>query len=670
MVHWTKIRSILIVITLGAASTFAGLSGQTNVIDSLLLQLNKVKDDSIQIELHFKLAAAYREDEKPDLATKTCDLALWLAKKPGNSQSLPAALRKITHHFRQISQPDSMAYYAAKAARLYTMKEDWTGSASAHLDWGQAMQIKGDHLGANALFIKAGELNIQGNADSLNDRIYINIASTFSNLVDTTLELEYLRQAKRIADRYQHVRNQIIARLGLSGSMVKLQEFDSAQIQLQEAIVLTEKLEDPVLKGYIFINSANLAMNGGLIDEATDNFKKATETKGVPPFDQLRFRLFYAKHLLKIRAYNSSEKEAKTLLREAIKIGAMDLQLDAHDLLMDISENLQKYKQGLYHAKKFALLNDSLFNEGAQSEIRNLSLQFESAQKEKEIQTLRAQKAEKEIELITSKSRARNRLLLAILCLASLIGAAISFSFYKKENDAKRELLDQTNKIDKLQIQQLQNEQESLALKSMIKGEEEERQRIARDLHDGLGGLLSTLKISLGYVLPGLQDKIKDKVYQSLQIADKATVELRQIAHNLIPESLSRFGLITAIEDLTADITFHTDLEVEFQNINLVEDSIRTDKVQLYRIIQELLNNVIKHARAQTVFVQMLQRDDKLICIVEDNGVGLKDKITSRQGMGMKNIDTRLKYLKGLINIDSDSDLGVTITISIPLAHD
>jgi len=203
----------------------------------------------------------------------------------------------------------------------------------------------------------------------------------------------------------------------------------------------------------------------------------------------------------------------------------------------------------------------------------------------------------------------------------------------------------------------------------MISGQEAERGRIARDLHDGLGGLFSTVKMyfsSLGHRQPEITD---DDLYKkSVELIESAGNEVRKIAHNLMPEVLLKFGLISAVEELCKQINKGGVIKVSFQSYNMEERLASSTEIMLYRILQELLNNILKHAEATYVIVQFNRHEEKLNVIVEDNGRGFNAKSTSKgNSIGLETIKTRVNYLRGELNIDSKPGVGTTVMMEFLL---
>jgi signal transduction histidine kinase len=197
----------------------------------------------------------------------------------------------------------------------------------------------------------------------------------------------------------------------------------------------------------------------------------------------------------------------------------------------------------------------------------------------------------------------------------------------------------------------------------MVNGQEAERTRIAKDLHDGLGGLFSTVKMYFSTLEHEQQQLKENELFKkSYTMVDNAATEVRRIAHNMMPEVLLKLGLPNALQDLCNNISASRLIQVSLQ-INGMEKRLNAStEIMLYRIVQELLNNIVKHAQATEAIVQFIQSGNRLSVTVEDNGKGFNTLDTDLQKKaGLENIKSRVDYLNGSISFESTKDLGTTI---------
>jgi signal transduction histidine kinase/ligand-binding sensor domain-containing protein len=219
----------------------------------------------------------------------------------------------------------------------------------------------------------------------------------------------------------------------------------------------------------------------------------------------------------------------------------------------------------------------------------------------------------------------------------------------------------------KIKTRELELKQ-SVRMNAIIETEEKERKRIAGELHDGLGQLLSTARLNIA----GLDDNVENKdsvlLKNSLQLLDEACAEVRTISHNMMPGALIRLGLMAAVNELINKINDTEKLKIEFDT-NLEERFSETIEIALYRIVQEVLNNMVRHAEAKNIRVKMGKSKGQLEIRIVDDGKSFDvSQIANSEGLGWKNIYSRVEILNGSINVESEKGKGTSIFIFIPLS--
>lgn len=228
-------------------------------------------------------------------------------------------------------------------------------------------------------------------------------------------------------------------------------------------------------------------------------------------------------------------------------------------------------------------------------------------------------------------------------------GLVITFRDYRERN----------------QLIHLKNEFEKSRISSIIEGQELERSRIAKDLHDGVGQMLNAIKINVKSAIPdqGQSTKI-DK------LLDESIEEIKQIAENLLPSKLIDFHLPVSVKSLCAGLEEMAGIPINFTYDNEFAGLAEATRVTLYRIIQEALNNSIKHAQATIIQVTLQTQNDKLSLIIEDNGIGISVVSNQYGSHGIANMKDRVMIINGTIVIKSDPDKGTLISIEVPLTHE
>lgn len=215
-------------------------------------------------------------------------------------------------------------------------------------------------------------------------------------------------------------------------------------------------------------------------------------------------------------------------------------------------------------------------------------------------------------------------------------------------------------------------------MEATFSGQEEERRRLAGDMHDDIGTMLSVTKISLNHLERRLTDdagvspaQMSMLVQKTRAMIDETMVNVRRISRNLVPATLDRFGLIAAFEELI-DRTSDGELELTLDCPETLEKLTPTIELMLYRIAQELVNNAIKHARASKILIRVMCTDDQVQLAVVDNGQGFDlDRVMHdrERGLGLRNIESRLSVLHGQITFDVAPGRGSRIYVQVPLHY-
>ena len=323
--------------------------------------------------------------------------------------------------------------------------------------------------------------------------------------------------------------------------------------------------------------------------------------------------------------------------------------------------NLNNFEIAYENLKEYVIAIDSLRIDNLGSDMQNLEAQYKIATKEKEILSLQNEKNESALSLEKKKSQAY--LLGGIISILALLLFS-GYYFYKR----KLSKVHKKEQIREAEVQLLKQEQQNKIFSAMIEGQEKERKRLAIDLHDGLGGRLSGISMNLSKL-----DKDEPKEYPKKQLQkvmkdlNDSLTELRSVARNMMPETLVKFGLHAALKDYCSSMT-GSETKVTLQFYGTDKGININQQVTMYRVIQELINNAIKHAKATEVLVQYMREGNQVDITVEDNGIGfdksksLKEK---NSGMGLSNLQTRVAYLKGNIDFESEENEGTTVNVHI-----
>jgi signal transduction histidine kinase/Tfp pilus assembly protein PilF len=331
------------------------------------------------------------------------------------------------------------------------------------------------------------------------------------------------------------------------------------------------------------------------------------------------------------------------------------------DNLENLYGNLSDYysKTGDFKTAKSYLdsllyLKDSLSGDRLDRSMAEMQVKFDVEKKDLEIAKKKAElKTKEEEEFI------KNIILLAVFILVVLM-FAIGFLLYRKNQLEHRAKLDAEIALQK-----------ETRTKSILDAEEKERRRIAQDLHDGVGQLLSAAKLNLSNLESKLNhpsEEQRQAMQNALALVDDSVKEVRTVSHNMMPNTLIKLGLGSAVREFITKLGNAPNLKVDLEIIGLDSRLDNQTETVLYRVIQEIINNIIKHSKASHISMQLIRHETELSVMIEDNGIGFETgKMETFEGIGLKGIITRIEFLNGTVHFDSTIGRGTTVVIDVPI---
>jgi len=321
----------------------------------------------------------------------------------------------------------------------------------------------------------------------------------------------------------------------------------------------------------------------------------------------------------------------------------------------EVYKQLGNFTKAFAYKDSVGVIKDSLYQADNIRQIEFRQARYNYEKKQSEVNEL---EADKKIQQLSIRQKNTLNYFLIAGAVTLLLISLLVFRTYK-----------QKQKLHQQRIAELETQQQLTATEAVLKGEEQERTRLAKDLHDGLGGMLSGIKYSFN-TMKGNLVMTPDNAQafeRSMDMLDSSIKEMRRVAHNMMPEALVKFGLDTALKDFCADINNSGALQVSYQSIGLEHLAIdQTAAITIYRIVQELINNTMKHAAAKTAVVQVTKTGNQLTVTVEDDGKGFDTAILNQaKGIGWSNIQNRVEFLKGNLDVRSQKDKGTSVHIEI-----
>ena len=536
-----------------------------------------------------------------------------------DSTGLANALNGLGVMLMQQTKYDSAVHYLLDYLRMSQLLNDEQGLGKGYINIGLAYSKLGMYDKAEKYLLESIIINEKYNNQRYISIAYNNLGAIAYDKMDYEIALSYYQKGLEIDEKLENLAGIADRNNNIGNIYEKKNEYDKAYTHYTRALEIYKEIgkKDGLIAAY---------KNQGWIQHLKNNYTKAL--------------LIYDSCLVLADMYN--------LLYRTKEI---------YWNIFTTYEKMGNYKKAFEYLVNFYNLNDSIYNIEKEETIANLTLKYEKEKDQALILSLENENLEKDLSL---KKRTNQRNIYLFSGSGTVVVILFLFIFYRHKTRKDKIIADQ-------KIKQLEEEKKLLAARFLVEGQEEERKRIAKELHDGLGVLLSTAKMQF--------TTIKDKSPENKPLIDKATKlleqaagDVRKISHNMMPGLLTKFGLYEAVEDLLEQVD-------ETKGINAVCEIVGDTKrlpenieIMLYRIIQEIVNNTLKHAGAKNIRLQMNILPEKLSITYSDDGKGfnIEEKLESKS-IGLTSIQSRVNFLSGQVNVEAKPGEGVKYNILIPI---
>jgi two-component system NarL family sensor kinase len=635
------------------------LPAQNRKIDSLENQLTTKLEDTVRATSMMRLAIEY-EGVDTGMAAKYYRDAIAFASPKGLHHQLGRIYHNQAILFRTVGRYDAAQQCLDSAlANLQksTRFDAQLRIASVYDEFGNVARNLNDYKKAIDYRLKAIYM-----MERMNNRLnlvnaYLNLSGLYKDQGEFDKQELYaqkgLEQAKILntADALFKGYSYVAFSLNTQGNFEKCEKYiDSAREYYGDSYPGDVLISFHLIAGLTYMNLAKLDKAK---KEFSDCYVIAERYKSM--FSMLQSRL----QLSRVLALQKNFKEAEPLLLSAFEDAKKQNEASNRKIVLDYLSRLYDekgdYKKALFYYKEYSNLYDSISSEENKQFVSSLEVQYETKKKEDQIGQLQADKKIQELSI--SRKNIINYILIGSAAVLLIVSLLIYRTYSQKQ------------KLHRQRISELEMEKQLEATEAVLKGESQERTRLAKDLHDGLGGMLSGVKYSLN-TMKGNLIMTPDNAQafeRSMDMLDSSIREIRRVAHNMMPEALVKFGLDTALRDFCNDIDKSGALKVKYQSLELENAAIdQTVSITIYRIVQELLNNTIKHAGATSAIVQVSKTADVLSVTVEDDGKGFDTSILNKtEGIGWANIQNRVEFLKGKMDVNSAPDKGTSVHIEL-----
>jgi len=647
MFYFTGMRILLIIATI----LFNVLSVHAQLLkkDSLMRLLPLAKEDTNKVHLLYALSDQY-ETSEPEKAKQYVRQAGDLSRKLNFEPGIFKYNRYLAYISAYQSEYDSMLYYSEVVLELARNKKDTFNIGVSLFNIGEAYKYKSEYEKGLEYTLQAVNMLEGKGYSNIESNLYGGLQGTYLMLKQYDKAIGYGIKSVELGRKMENKGSLVSSLTNLANCYAEVKNFPEAKKNYAEAIALAQETGNKSVEAMCYEGLTDIALKekrtGDILVYAQKALALHTETGnnyGIMASNQgLSIYYLYKKD------FTLAADHAQKALKIAEEENFLEGKAEVLSTLSAIAFATNDFDMALKYGDESKKITEKIFTESVAQKDAQLRVQYETEKKDNQI---KLQKAE-----IQRKSTLNYVLIGGAAAL--LIIALLSYRNYRHKQ-----------KLQQQRIIELETEKKLAATEAVLKGEEKERTRLAKDLHDGLGGMLSGIKYSLN-TMKGNLIMTPDNAQafeRSMDMLDSSIKEMRRVAHNMMPEALVKFGLDTALKDLCNDTQQSGALEVRYQSINMEYAEVdQTTSITIYRIIQELINNVMKHAGARTAIVQVSKTNGAISITVEDDGKGFDSSLLGKgRGIGWSNIQSRVEFLKGKLDVQSAPGKGTSVHIEL-----
>ncbi len=451
---------------------------------------------------------------------------------------------------------------------------------------------------------------------------------------------------------------------GYALDYLKNNKFDSATIYYQKVLLLAKTTQNNSILAATYNNLGIVYGNKKKIDSARYYYKKAIETFKKINKKTNQFAITYniastfideQKYTQAINWFNKADSIQLKKYKNSYKKLLYKKMAETFSLKKD-------YKNAFTYLQKHQQYKDSVNAEKQKIAILDMETKYKAIEKEKENIQLKADKKQQRLFLYG---------LIGLFIFIATIGYSLYANLKRKKEviEKEKKIIAKEKELEHQKVISLVKDQEVLTMNAMIEGQENERLRLAEELHDNLGSSLATLKMHFDAFRNGLannKDTAVNLLNSTEEVLNETYQKVREMAHTNHVSVMAAHGLIPSIYDLTERIKTAKNIAIEITHYGFENPIDSSLELNVFRIIQELITNIIKHAKAEKIAININLFEDSLSLIIEDDGIGFDLNKIQSKGIGLKNLFERVKRDGGTLTIDSNIGQGTIIIIEIP----
>ncbi|MBO9586652.1 MAG: sensor histidine kinase [Flavobacterium sp.] len=655
---------------------------------------------------------AYNKGEEKKAYKKAHELL----KSKLDNRSIANTDLLLAYYFNKRAVIDSSIYYTNQAFKYNTSTNDSLKSRLFSLGY----NLLAINYNKRGLFNESKKWHLKGieASQKYNEKnlFYIHmhgLAQTYTELGDYQNALKLFKECLEFKDDSEIILGSYI---NIADIYSRLKDYDNANIYYKKGKVLCEKTDNFQGKSIILLGLGENYQLQNNYHEALKMFQEALAIADENELNQLAIisRSTIGDCYVSQKKYNEAKLIFSEALQKSIHFGLLQNQIDIYDELRKIEIEMNNYKNAYSFFEKSTHLKDSISKMERTKEINELEIKYKTAQKQKEIKSLKFENEAKRLTLASQEEAIKNMILKDEISKKNNENTILAYqnssnkkrneiSLLKKDQQLKDLEINQQKNLKsftinaffillipivallfqfykRFKVQQLLNikqseissqkmnsilkDQELELIKASISAQDKERQRISQELHDSIGGNLAAIKLQVNHLNPSNFSNIK-KISNQL---DETYQQVRNLSHTLLPKKFSQNKFLEVLESYLNNISEASKIQISYipypkKEINELDENIQ---IEIFKIIQELLTNTIKHAQASKIEIQLNYIENIFNLLFEDNGIGFESE-NILKGIGLINLENRISKLNGSFSIDSKPKRGTIFNIEFPV---
>lgn len=624
------------------------LFGNTN---EYIQQILNSKADTNKVKQLSDLCWNYRF-KSADSALVFGQQALQLAIQLNYSKGIAQAYNDMAIIYIDRANFRSATSYLNEAMKIRIQLKDSTGIAALYNKLGIIAQKQGRLKDALQNQIEALKIYQPQHQDKWIGYSLNNIAIIHQNLGNLEKSLEYHQKALEYRIRLKDQEGEATSYGNMANLYAKMHDTIQAVNYYEKALSLSRELKKDELISANLGNISNIYMGQKKYDKAlalfTESLKireRIGDSKGIAS-TLARMGTVYTE----TGRFNAASEALNRSLKIAKNIAVLEEELSALLGLAKLKALTHQTDSSFVLMRQYIALKDSAYDTRLKQQIMDVQTQYETDKLEQDLYLIKKDKEFTEIKLQQRKTE----LWLLIFVMISITGAGI-FLFYRHQQRQKA-----ATDAERIQEQEAR-------INAVFQAQEEERRRIAKELHDGVGQTISAVKLNYQSLSQKIdQPELMSDFRKVEKMLENAGTEVRNISHQMIPKELEQFGLVAAVEGMLSLNLENAPVQYQFEHSGFSERIGSQIELVLFRVLQELVSNVIKHSKASQLTVQLVKLKTHVVMNVSDNGIGFDVERKEKNGIGLLNIASRIDAIKGNLHYESASG-GTTVTIRTPL---